>query len=90
MKNHSEDSSLQVTTSQEASEHKLLRQAHGTGTANIPVIHDMFTTVHSPAFQNTQIFLTEATLSCSQIMYTDIFVAELMAEITETIISVEQ
>ena len=26
------------------------------------VIHDMFTTVHSPAFQNTQIFLTEATV----------------------------
>jgi hypothetical protein len=26
------------------------------------VILDMFTTVHSPASQNTQIFLTEATL----------------------------
>ena len=54
------------------------------------VINDTFTTVHLPAFQNTHIFLTEATLSCSQIMYTDIFVAELMAEITAMIISVEQ
>jgi len=34
-KNLSEESSLQLTTSLEASEHKLLTQAHRTGTANI-------------------------------------------------------
>jgi hypothetical protein len=56
------------------------------------VILDMFTTVHSPAFQNTQLFLTEATLMSEndQNMYTDIFAAVLMAEITVTTISVEQ
>jgi len=94
MKNHSEDSSHQLTNSYEASKHKLLRQAHGTGRANIHydtwhVYNCSFTSIskHSDFLNRSNTY--ERKWSCSQNMYTDIFAAVLMAEITATIISVE-
>jgi len=62
MKNHSEDSPLQLRTSKKLAStnyrDKHMEQEHLISTVTL----DMFTTVHSPAFKNTQIFLTEATL----------------------------